>query len=329
MTTPLLSQHSSNPLEVSSSDIRNKNLINQYIQAQAARRGDDSMLSSDDPLAVRGEVEAYRTRRCLSKERAGRGRVVDLDEDMESDDELMRDEEEEDIVVQDEGDEEADGEHEDDEDDNHDDQTSDNHDDDEDDEESSLLLKPSSERDEILSEISDLQSTVPSLSQNYKIIDRLGTGTFSSVYKALDLHYHSKWDNTPWHGHHPSSSSAYYQSVKAREGCKVYVAVKRIYVTSNPERIRNEVAIMEDCRGCRHVSQLITAFRHEDQVVAIMPYHRNIDFRVRPIPTSLIDASDILFYYIYRNSSASYRCQASKPTSAVCSARYATYMQGG
>ncbi|KIM76342.1 hypothetical protein PILCRDRAFT_77747, partial [Piloderma croceum F 1598] len=197
----------------------------------------------------------------------------------------MRDEEEEDVVVHDEGDEEADGEHEDDDDNNHDDQSSN---DDDDDEESSLLLKPSSERDEILSEISDLQSSVPSLSPNYKIIDRLGTGTFSSVYKALDLHYHSKWDNTPWHGHHPSSSSAYYQSVKAREGSKVYVAVKRIYVTSNPERIRNEVAIMEDCRGCRHVSQLITAFRHEDQVVAIMPYHRNVDFReifrVLPMP---------------------------------------------
>jgi len=258
--------------------MRNKNLIKQYIQAQAARRGDDSMLSSDDPLAIRGEVEAYRTTRYLSTEREGKGVIVDLDEDMESDDELMRDEEEEEDVMQDEGDEDADGEREDD-DNNHEEQNSD----DDEDEESSLLLKPSLERDEILDEISDLDSTVPSLSPDYKIIDRLGTGTFSSVYKALDLHYHTNWDNTPWHGHHPSSSSAYYQSVKAREGCKVYVAVKRIYVTSNPERIRNEVAIMEDCRGCRHVSQLITAFRHEDQVVAIMPYHRNVDFRVRPL----------------------------------------------
>lgn len=38
---------------------------------------------------------------------------------------------------------------------------------------------------------------------------------------------------------------------------------------------------MEDCRGCRHVAQLITAFREKDQVVVIMPYHRNVDFRVR------------------------------------------------
>jgi len=36
---------------------------------------------------------------------------------------------------------------------------------------------------------------------------------------------------------------------------------------------------MEECLGCRHVAQLITAFRHLDQVVAIMPYQRNEDFR--------------------------------------------------
>ena len=66
----------------------------------------------------------------------------------------------------------------------------------------------------------------------------------------------------------------------------VYVAVKRIYTTSGPERIRNELSILEDCRGCRHSSQIITAFRNDDQVVIVLPYHRNTDFRVRiPSPT--------------------------------------------
>lgn len=54
-----------------------------------------------------------------------------------------------------------------------------------------------------------------------------------------------------------------------------------------PERIRNEISILEDVRGCRHVSQLITAFREADQVVAIMPYHRNQDFRVRRLVVAL------------------------------------------
>ncbi len=154
-------------------------------------------------------------------------------------------------------------------------------DDDETDEETTIYLKSRDEQAEIEEEILDLENAVPQLTEDYKIIDRLGTGTFSAVYKAIDLGYHDKWDNTEWHGHHPQSSSAYYQTAPHPSQNKVFVAIKRIYVTSGPERIRNEIAIMEDCRGCRHVSQLITAFRHQDQVVAIMPFHKNDDFRVR------------------------------------------------
>lgn len=104
-------------------------------------------------------------------------------------------------------------------------------------------------------------------------------GTFSSVYKAIDLRHH-EWVNSSWRGPHRPDSSAYYQAIQQDPSRKFFVAIKRIYVTSMPERIRNEIAILEDVRGCRHVSQLITAFREADQVVAIMPYHRNEDFRV-------------------------------------------------
>ncbi|KAI0248816.1 kinase-like domain-containing protein [Lactifluus subvellereus] len=147
------------------------------------------------------------------------------------------------------------------------------------DEEMSLYLKPREEQEEIELEIADLEEAVPSITQDYKLIDRLGTGTFSSVYKAIDLGYHDKWDNKVWHGLHPRTSTAHYQSVVRPPGTRVFVAIKRIYVTSNPERIRNEISILETCRSARHVSQLITAFRHEDQVVAVMPYHPHEDFR--------------------------------------------------
>ncbi|KAL0070243.1 Cell division control protein 7 [Marasmius tenuissimus] len=150
---------------------------------------------------------------------------------------------------------------------------------DSDDEESSLLTKPPEEQQEILAEIKELEKAVGfQLTDDYKLVDRLGTGTFSSVYKAVDLHY-SKWDNNPWRGHHPPSSSAYYQSAPRSTHSRVFVAIKRIYVTSSPERIRNEISILEECRSCRHVSQLITAFRERDQVVVVMPYQRNDDFR--------------------------------------------------
>lgn len=42
----------------------------------------------------------------------------------------------------------------------------------------------------------------------------------------------------------------------------------------------NEIVIMETCRGCRHVAQLITAFRHEDQVLVVMPYQKGEEFKV-------------------------------------------------
>ncbi|KAF9562510.1 kinase-like protein [Agrocybe pediades] len=165
-----------------------------------------------------------------------------------------------------------------------------------------LNKRPQEEQDAIADEIFELNEKVPQLKESYSLVDRLGTGTFSSVYKAIDLHY-DNWYNKPWLGNHPPDSSAYYQSAgpgyKGRGGRaqgwrngiytgrideeqhhdNVFVAVKRIYTSSGPERIRNELSIMEDCRGCRHVSQIITAFRHEDQVVIVLPYQRNMDFR--------------------------------------------------
>src|SRR5882762_4894094 len=132
MATAFLSRHSSNPLEVSSSDVRNRKLLRQYIRAQAVC-ADDSMASSEDPLAVQGEVDGYRTQRHQSQGGERRTGLVDLDEDMESDDELMKDEGEEDDETavlpaqQGEGDDEGDVEH------------------DSDDEEHTLLRKPREE----------------------------------------------------------------------------------------------------------------------------------------------------------------------------------------
>ena len=58
-----------------------------------------------------------------------------------------------------------------------------------------------------------------------------------------------------------------------------YVAIKKIYVTSSPSRILNEIELLDALRGCKSVCPLITAFRHTDQVVAVLPYFRHTDFR--------------------------------------------------
>lgn len=268
-----MSQHSSNPLELPSSDVRNRTALHRYRKARAMAGNQRDSDEPEDELEV-SDLKNYQRHiagllqdrptiqaRYTTRENTGPEVLIDLDEDMDGDKTQDYDVENSDEYDGD-SDVEADA-------------------DGEIDEEMTLFAKPREEQDEIELEIADLEEAVPAITQDYKLIDRLGTGTFSSVYKAVDLGYHEKWDNAVWHGLHPVTSSAHYQSVPRPLGTKVFVAIKRIYVTSNPERIRNEISILEACRGARHVSQLITAFRHEDQVVAVMPYHPHEDFRVR------------------------------------------------
>lgn len=57
------------------------------------------------------------------------------------------------------------------------------------------------------------------------------------------------------------------------------MAVKKIYVTSSPIRIFNELELLHDLRDSDSVCPLITAFRHHDQVIAVLPYFQHRDFR--------------------------------------------------
>ncbi|EST06103.1 Protein kinase domain protein [Kalmanozyma brasiliensis GHG001] len=118
-------------------------------------------------------------------------------------------------------------------------------------------------------EIHEMESAIEGLGEHYQIVDRLGEGTFSSVYKAVDLQ-HSIYVNDEWVARGPLDP--------LRKGV-CHVALKKIYVTSSPQRIFNELSIMEDLRSAEYVSYLITAFRSDDQIVAVMPYSRHRDFR--------------------------------------------------
>ncbi|XP_044717691.1 kinase [Hirsutella rhossiliensis] len=128
-----------------------------------------------------------------------------------------------------------------------------------------------------------LQRDYPGFKEKYRLIKRIGEGTFSTVFKAEDLHYSrydnswdmqdgsSKWTPPPLGKHHHA-----HRSPRRRPR---YVAIKKIYVTSSPARILNELELLHDLRQCPSVCPLITAFRHTDQVVAILPYFRHGDFR--------------------------------------------------
>lgn len=109
----------------------------------------------------------------------------------------------------------------------------------------------------------------------YRVIDRLGEGTFSSVYLAYDS-LNNMYDNSYWLDEAQNESTP--DNLFA-ESKKVKVALKKILVTSSPARVENELSILENLRGCRNVSPLITAFRDEDQIVIVLPYHKSDDFR--------------------------------------------------
>lgn len=133
------------------------------------------------------------------------------------------------------------------------------------------------EWDRIEEEIRVMEQDVEGLSQ-FEVVDKLGEGTFSSVYKAIDKNHHL-YDNHLWTGKLSGPPSLTTTSGQSNRSKNVYVALKRIYVTSSPQRILNELEIMENLRGYENISYLITAFRTEDQIIAVMPYSRHTDFR--------------------------------------------------
>ncbi|KAK6952582.1 hypothetical protein Daesc_004872 [Daldinia eschscholtzii] len=132
-----------------------------------------------------------------------------------------------------------------------------------------------------------LQAAFPNFKDNYRLIKRIGEGTFSTVYKAEDIQYHryenrwdidaveNQWRPPPLRNSRSNSTST---SVRTRQKPK-FVAIKKIYVTSSPARILNELELLHDLRDSHSVCPLITAFREADQVLAILPYFRHQDFR--------------------------------------------------
>lgn len=176
-------------------------------------------------------------------------------------------------------------------------------------------------------EIQELEDSVPLLKTSYHLLDRLGEGTFSSVYKAIDLH-HNLYDNSHWTSYDASdenippassdaktfpstntssSSNSMFDDInlfkpdkstqrtftpagmshdpfaavigeqatnkftetlqrhalecgklpiayktpqrgRPKDKGNVYVALKRIYVTSSPQRIMNELELMAQLR---------------------------------------------------------------------------------
>ncbi|KFY08558.1 hypothetical protein V492_06124 [Pseudogymnoascus sp. VKM F-4246] len=128
-------------------------------------------------------------------------------------------------------------------------------------------------------------ATFKGIKDRFRLINRIGEGTFSTVYKAEDLNYdmfENSWDldqkenvkSAKWAA--PDLKSGSVEPIRRKPK---FVAIKQIYVTSSPSRILNELDLLNDLRGCPSVCPLISAYRHTDQVVAVLPYFKHSDFR--------------------------------------------------
>lgn len=128
---------------------------------------------------------------------------------------------------------------------------------------------------EILEEMDKVQETFKDLDKKYRLIDKIGEGTFSTVYKAEDITGNTRYlmGDSIW------SSPDIKRRKTRKKSSKVYVALKRIYVTSSPQRIYNELNLLYMLSGSSRVAPLLEALRFQDQIIAVLPYYAHADFR--------------------------------------------------
>lgn len=136
---------------------------------------------------------------------------------------------------------------------------------------------------EVLEEMHKLEESFPVLAEKYRLIDKIGEGTFSTVYKAEAMNGAVLLGSQMW-------KLPPLQKVLSKKGSKKQknplVALKQIYVTSSPNRIYNELNLLYMLSGNSHVAPLLDILRLHDQVLAILPYYQHADFRdfYRDIP---------------------------------------------
>ncbi|KAG0166321.1 hypothetical protein DFQ30_007337 [Apophysomyces sp. BC1015] len=141
----------------------------------------------------------------------------------------------------------------------------------------------------IMEEIEHVMKSVKHLSTYYKIVDIIGEGTFSKVYKAIDIR-HDYYNNEAWtHQLLPVKQSEKERKKESEETSSTvqqihnkYVALKRVYLTSSPKRISDEIAMLQD-------------LREHDQVFVVMPYFQNDDFKSHYRSMSMADIRGYLF----------------------------------
>ncbi|KAI8867632.1 kinase-like protein, partial [Ramicandelaber brevisporus] len=112
-------------------------------------------------------------------------------------------------------------------------------------------------------ELERVQRLFPGLDEQFILLGKLGEGTFSTVYRAVDIR-HNEYEQTEWQK--PGQSPR-------------YVAVKNVFAMSSPQRIANEIRIVKQLGQHEGIVSLITALRHQDHVIIVLPLLEYDDFR--------------------------------------------------
>ncbi|TBU11800.1 CDC7-like protein kinase [Hamiltosporidium tvaerminnensis] len=110
------------------------------------------------------------------------------------------------------------------------------------------------------------------LKNRYQILEHSGEGTFSTVYKAIDLKN---------------------SNIETNE--VVYVALKNITKTSSPHRVSEEIKFLLSLNGNDNVVPLLSCLRHQDQITVVFPYFEFTDFREFLEKCTVLDIK----YYMY------------------------------
>lgn len=129
---------------------------------------------------------------------------------------------------------------------------------------------------EVLEDMHKLEECFPVLAEKYRLLDKIGEGTFSTVYKAEAVNGAVMLGSQMWKS--PPLQKIGKKHKKAKKKNPL-VALKQIYVTSLPNRIHNELNLLYMLSGNSHVAPLLDILRYQDQVLAILPYYQHADFR--------------------------------------------------
>ena len=152
-------------------------------------------------------------------------------------------------------------------------------------------------------EICKLIKDYPNLAESYIPVEKVGEGTFSTVFKAIDVKYRN-YENDSWREfslQDPEDCNLIdinHLQKKAKSKLSLvdkcildyaekfghtfrphFVALKRLNSTNGPERMMDEINFLYKIGGKNNVAPLITAFRHEDKVLMVLPFFRHDEYR--------------------------------------------------